>query len=202
MTVGTFILGNVTQFYYNDFMSQMETAFDDNFKTQLSDAVNSDDTEKKLKELEVNAKTSDSRYAILSLDLNFLKHTNDTYGHEKGDELIRSFADVLTNVFGMYGSVMRTGGDEFVVILEDIAEEQVKKLLAQMLDELEEKNKTESEIKLSTAYGYAMSDETVLKQDFSEELKIKVVDINPRTIYRIADDRMYENKRKSKLGRQ
>ena len=47
-----------------------------------------------------------------------------------------------------------------------------------------------------------MSDETVLKQDFSEELKIKVVDINPRTIYRIADDRMYENKRKSKLGRQ
>lgn len=158
--------------------------------------------EKKLKELEVNAKTSDSRYAILSLDLNFLKHTNDTYGHEKGDELIRSFADVLTNVFGMYGSVMRTGGDEFVVILEDIAEEQVKKLLAQMLDELEEKNKTESEIKLSTAYGYAMSDETVLKQDFSEELKIKVVDINPRTIYRIADDRMYENKRKSKLGRQ
>ena len=158
--------------------------------------------EKKLKELEVNAKTSDSRYAILSLDLNFLKHTNDTYGHEKGDELIRSFADVLTNVFGIYGSVMRTGGDEFVVILEDIAEEQVKKLLAQMLDELEEKNKTESEIKLSTAYGYAMSDETVLKQDFSEELKIKVVDINPRTIYRIADDRMYENKRKSKLGRQ
>ena len=80
--------------------------------------------------------------------------------------------------------------------------EQVKKLLSQMLDELEEKNKTESEIKLSTAYGYAMSDETVLKQDFSEELKIKVVDINPRTIYRIADDRMYENKRKSKLGRQ
>ena len=41
--------------------------------------------EKKLKELEVKAKTSDSRYAILSLDLNFLKHTNDTYGHEKGD---------------------------------------------------------------------------------------------------------------------
>ena len=47
-----------------------------------------------------------------------------------------------------------------------------------------------------------MSGETVLKQDASEELKIKVVDINPRTIYRIADDRMYENKRKSKLGRQ
>ena len=47
-----------------------------------------------------------------------------------------------------------------------------------------------------------MSGETVLKQDFSDEHKIKVVDINPRTIYRIADDRMYENKRKSKLGRQ
>ena len=51
MTVGTFILGNVTQFYYNDFMSQMEGTFDENFKTQLNDAVNSNDTEKKLKEL-------------------------------------------------------------------------------------------------------------------------------------------------------
>lgn len=32
--------------------------------------------------------------------------------------------------------------------------------------------------------------------------KLKAVNIGPRAVYRIADDRMYENKRKSKLGRQ
>lgn len=157
--------------------------------------------EKKLTELEEKEMSSDSMYAIISLDLNFLKHTNDTYGHEKGDELIKNFSDVLSNVFSLYGTVTRTGGDEFVVILDDITEEKVKSLLAQMLEQMEEKNKSESEVILSTAYGYAMKGEIPLKQEQNEKIELKVVDIGPRAVYRIADDRMYENKRKSKLGR-
>lgn len=157
--------------------------------------------EKKLTELEEKEMSSDSMYAIISLDLNFLKHTNDTYGHEKGDELIKNFSDVLSNVFDLYGTVTRTGGDEFVVILDDITEEKVKSLLAQMLEQMEEKNKSESEVILSTAYGYAMKGEIPLNQEQNEKIELKVVDIGPRAVYRIADDRMYENKRKSKLGR-
>ena len=158
--------------------------------------------EKKLTELEEKEMSSDSVYAIVSLDLNFLKRTNDTYGHKKGDELIKSFSDVLSNVFSLYGTVTRTGGDEFVVILDDITEEKVKSLLAQMLEQMEEKNKYASDVILSTAYGYAMKGEIPSKQEKTEEIKLKVVDIGPRAVYRIADDRMYENKRKSKLGRQ
>ena len=157
--------------------------------------------EKKLTELEEKEKSSDSMYAIISLDLNFLKNTNDTYGHKKGDELIMSFSDVLSNVFGLYGTVTRTGGDEFVVILDDITEEKVKSLLAQMLEQMEEKNKSASEVILSTAYGYAMKGEIPLNQEQNEKIELNVVDIGPRAVYRIADDRMYENKRKSKLGR-
>ena len=158
--------------------------------------------EKKITELEEKEMSSDSVYAIVSLDLNFLKRTNDTYGHKKGDELIKSFSDVLSNVFSLYGTVTRTGGDEFVVILDDITEEKVKSLLAQMLEQMEEKNKYASDVILSTAYGYAMKGESPSKQEKTEEIKLKVVDIGPRAVYRIADDRMYENKRKSKLGRQ
>ena len=158
--------------------------------------------EKKITELEEKEMSSDSVYAIVSLDLNFLKRTNDTYGHKKGDELIKSFSDVLSNVFSLYGTVTRTGGDEFVVILDDITEEKVKSLLAQMLEQMEEKNKYASDVILSTAYGYAMKGESPSKQEKTEEVKLKVVDIGPRAVYRIADDRMYENKRKSKLGRQ
>ena len=158
--------------------------------------------EKKLTELEEKEMSSESVYAIVSLDLNFLKRTNDTYGHKKGDELIKSFSDVLSNVFSLYGTVTRTGGDEFVVILDDITEEKVKSLLAQMLEQMEEKNKSASDVILSTAYGYAMKGEIPSKQEKTEEIKLKVMDIGPRAVYRIADDRMYENKRKSKLGRQ
>ena len=109
---------------------------------------------------------------------------------------------MLSNVFDLYGTVTRTGGDEFVVILDDITEEKVKSLLAQMLEQMEEKNKYASDVILSTAYGYAMKGESPSKQEKTEEVKLKVVDIGPRAVYRIADDRMYENKRKSKLGRQ
>lgn len=158
--------------------------------------------EKKLTELEEKEMSSDSMYAIVSLDLNFLKHTNDTYGHKKGDELIKNFSDVLLNVFNLYGTVTRTGGDEFVVILDDITEEKVKSLLEQMLEQMEKKNKSESEVILSTAYGYAMKGEFSSNQEQNEENKLKAVNIGPRAVYRIADDRMYENKRKSKLGRQ
>ena len=71
-----------------------------------------------------------------------------------------------------------------------------------MLEQMEEKNKYASDVILSTAYGYAMKGEIPSKQEKTEEIKLKVVDIGPRAVYRIADDRMYENKRKSKLGRQ
>lgn len=70
-----------------------------------------------------------------------------------------------------------------------------------VLEQMEEKNKSESEVILSTAYGYAMKGEIPLKQEQNEKINLKVVDIGPRAVYRIADDRMYENKRKSKLGR-
>lgn len=39
-------------------------------------------------------------------------------------------------------------------------------------------------------------------QEQNEKNKLKAVNIGPRAVYRIADDRMYENKRKSKIGRQ
>lgn len=52
----------------------------------------------------------------MSLDLNFLKVINDTYGHEKGDISIKTICRIVCNVFD-HSPVFRVGGDEFVVIL-------------------------------------------------------------------------------------
>ena len=53
----------------------------------------------------------------ISLDLNSLKHINDTYGHDVGDEMICAAAACMTASFGEFGKVYRIGGDEFVVIV-------------------------------------------------------------------------------------
>ncbi len=53
-------------------------------------------------------------YGYIMCDINGLKMTNDTVGHEEGDELIKDVAESLTTVFG-HDQVFRMGGDEFVV---------------------------------------------------------------------------------------
>lgn len=54
-------------------------------------------------------------------DVNFLKRTNDTYGHEKGNEYLKNASDRVARVFGTEHTY-RVGGDEFVVVLEGEAQ--------------------------------------------------------------------------------
>lgn len=59
---------------------------------------------------------------VLSMDLNGLKAANDNLGHEAGDELLIGAAGCMKQVLSPYGSVYRTGGDEFVAIIEAVPE--------------------------------------------------------------------------------
>lgn len=54
--------------------------------------------------------------SVIMLDCNYLKRTNDLYGHEMGDELLRRTASVLRRVAGEKFVPMRVGGDEFLLI--------------------------------------------------------------------------------------
>lgn len=54
--------------------------------------------------------------SVIMMDCNFLKHTNDLYGHEMGDELLRRTASVLKRAAGEKFVPMRVGGDEFLLI--------------------------------------------------------------------------------------
>lgn len=53
----------------------------------------------------------------IAADVNALKVTNDTLGHEAGDELLRGAAAVMRQCYGSYGKVYRIGGDEFVGLI-------------------------------------------------------------------------------------
>ena len=64
--------------------------------------------------------------ALLFMDLDRFKVINDTLGHHIGDELLQVFADRLKKSVGNNGIVSRQGGDEFILLLENITEEEVK----------------------------------------------------------------------------
>ena len=58
--------------------------------------------------------------AVLFLDLDGLKYVNDTYGHLAGDQLIRTCVQRIRSVLRPTEVLARIGGDEFVVLLDDL----------------------------------------------------------------------------------
>jgi len=68
----------------------------------------------------------EKKIAFMIIDLDSFKPINDTYGHEKGDFVLRNVGIILKQVFeNLPGVVVRLGGDEFAVCLDDIADRQV-----------------------------------------------------------------------------
>ena len=110
--------------------------------------------------------------AVLFADLNGLKVVNDKEGHVAGDVLLRSAASALKEVFPVH-SIFRAGGDEFVVILTDVAES--------VFDEMTEKLKTVSE----------KYDHLVFAVGKAYEKEVAQI----RRALRLADERMYADKK-------
>jgi diguanylate cyclase (GGDEF)-like protein/PAS domain S-box-containing protein len=65
--------------------------------------------------------TPNGRGAVIFIDVDDFKRINDTYGHAEGDRVIRRCAECLTACLRSGDVVARVGGDEFVVILADVA---------------------------------------------------------------------------------
>ncbi|WP_428636822.1 diguanylate cyclase domain-containing protein [Shewanella sp.] len=69
-------------------------------------------------------KQNQPQFTLLNIDLNDFKRVNDDLGHEAGDELLKYIASRLVAEVGIKGTVARFGGDEFLVLLYDLNDEQ------------------------------------------------------------------------------
>ena len=71
--------------------------------------------------------------AIMFLDLDGFKPVNDTFGHPKGDAVLKSVAQRLVKEAGPFGHVGRMGGDEFAIVIKDAQSRRMVETLADRL---------------------------------------------------------------------
>ncbi|MRH44495.1 EAL domain-containing protein [Aquibacillus halophilus] len=76
-------------------------------------------------ELELNkAKETNSKLAVLLIDLDRFKFINDTLGHDIGDRVLKEVSKVLKSCVSEKDMVARIAGDEFVIIISELTDDQ------------------------------------------------------------------------------
>ncbi len=118
--------------------------------------------------------------SIIAIDIDGLKITNDTFGHDAGDNLLKEAAAILTGVFDLNTSISRIGGDEFCIILPNTTLFEAQKKADQIVKATEVFNNCKPMVPISMSIGIASSGE-----DSNEDIY---------SIYRRADDEMYRYK--------
>ena len=96
-----------------------------------------------------------SGFAFVSVDLDGLKHINDTFGHTAGDAYIQAGCRILKSCLPKQATLYRTGGDEFTVILHEVPRERI----LEMIEKSSRRRRVEglpadAEIQMSAGYAY------------------------------------------------
>lgn len=124
-----------------------------------------------------------TQFALIFLDLDKFKPVNDTFGHQVGDLLLIAVANRLTASVREIDTVSRFGGDEFAILVSDVAGRQdINALIAKIHQLLSEPFSIENNsICISASIGYA------LYPDDGKDIE---------TILNKADGEMYRSKNK------
>jgi diguanylate cyclase (GGDEF)-like protein len=125
--------------------------------------------------------------AIIFIDLDGFKKTNDSHGHQAGDILIRELSERLQNICPPYAKLARVGGDEFAIVIESVdAADQSFALAA----------------KIHEAIGLpVLVDRYVLQVGASVGIAINAEEpLRPQELLRRADTAMYHAKMSGKGG--
>jgi len=92
-------------------------------------------------------------YAVIAFDVDGLKQVNDTFGHESGDLALRGFANVLRNTSRESDVGVRTGGDEFLVLIPHGGLNDARVLAGRVRDALAAQGRAEPRTAITVSAG-------------------------------------------------
>ena len=131
------------------------------------------------------ARRANHPLCLLYIDMDCLKHINDTFGHTEGDLALTHFVRILIETFRDSDVIGRMGGDEFVILTIDATEKDIATIQTRLQSNVDAYN-------LQTVRGYNLSFSLgVVQVDLSSTFMID-------TVLTQADAVMYEQKRLKK----
>lgn len=92
-------------------------------------------------------------YSIVFIDMNNFKSINDKYGHRKGDEVLRKVLITMKNEIRDNDIIVRFGGDEFIILLENISKDDTIKIMTR----INEKLKTSIGLDQKVCFSYGVN---------------------------------------------
>ena len=148
-----------------------------------------------VKRLEESIAEGNAEFTVAVFDINQLKMINDDYGHDNGDCVITKVAGLIGHIFGRE-NLYRTGGDEFVALLDDGDPAESIVRLTNLLEETCENTEKlkKHNIKISVSTGYATYDKTRdsgFKDTFGRA--DKAMYLNKKAFYENHEDRRRAN---------
>lgn len=115
--------------------------------------------------------------ALIMADVNGLKLTNDAFGHQEGDQILRNIAQIFKKVCRSDEIISRIGGDEFVILLPKCNDTQTRLLIERLNGAIS--NDKKNNALLSVSIGYAVKESVLMKMD---------------AVFKEAEDDMYRHK--------
>ncbi len=125
-------------------------------------------------------KTNKIPFTIIMLDIDNFKYVNDTYGHDEGDEVLKNLALILQKELNKNELIIRWGGEEFTVLVDDKIKPSV--ILAEELRLAVEKELHINSHKITISLGVSQVEENDTQ----------------KTLFKRVDKALYKSKRSGK----
>ncbi|NLV87765.1 MAG: diguanylate cyclase [Tissierellia bacterium] len=128
--------------------------------------------ETKFEEIINSMKSTNRSFSVFMLDIDRFKRVNDTYGHRKGDEILSIIGSAIKSSIRSTDIVGRYGGEEFIIILKDVTEEEAINVAEKIRSDIEKLEIKGIEYPITVSIGISLfpnhshfSDDLIEKAD-------------------------------------
>lgn len=117
------------------------------------------------------ARLSENDYpvSIMYVDVDLLKAINDSLGHDAGDKLLVTAADILRSVVRSTDVIARLGGDEFALLMPHCSSRAANRILGEVTEVLRQRNSNPENMPVFLSMGVACTDTGIKLRDLMRE---------------------------------